>query len=247
MRSRCLLFILYSMDNKETLNVLDQPGALILAEKIKQLEGKWPMNISIIDGDAFYEGSDTLPEGFHIPSGYSMVVIKVGMLYVPVVNISISSHTSYFSYYFQDRYYTISINHDNKTYTKSYENLVKVDGSIRNDGQTYGIKNGVLEIIAGVGEDVLTIDSATAMSIAIESYKTGTLQIDSSTPPEIIKEVMELMGDDFNELAALSVSTMELTPKLSPSELLERAKEDYHSRKESVDMAVKDVEHNKLL
>lgn len=235
MRFRCLLFILYSMDNKETLNVLDQPGALVLAEKIKQLEAAVPMSISIIDGDDFYEGSDTLPEGFHIPGGNSMVLIKLGMLYVPVVNISISSHISYFSYYIRDCYYTISINHDTKTYTKSYENLVKVGGSKRDDGQTYGVKNGYLEIIAGVGEAVIVKTQANAASLALMSLKQGRLvinAIEEEKREETIAEMQELLGEElFNELAAQSVATMDIKVEKSIEQQIAEAKEAYYAEK----------------
>lgn len=120
--------------------------------------------------------------------------------------------------------------------------------SVMNDGITYGFKNGKLEKVADAGKDVLNADAVTATSLAIVALNTGELPIDSSTPPEMIEEVRELLGDElFNEFSAKAVQTMELAPVLSDKERVEQAKADYYARKAEMERLVKEMQQQALL
>lgn len=102
------------------------------------------------------------------------------------------------------------------------------------DNNTYGLRNGILEIIAGDGEEVIVDSAETAQSIALESLRQDMLMIDGNTDPEMIEEVRKILGDDiFNELAVKSVKTQELHPvEDSIEEQIERAKMEYIERRE---------------
>lgn len=102
------------------------------------------------------------------------------------------------------------------------------------DGKTYGLLNGQLELIADPGEAVLVQTQPNAASVAMESLNKDVLVVPYNATPEMMEEVKGLLGEDlFNELAAKSVQTQELKPKLSVEEEIEQAKLAYYERKES--------------
>ncbi|MCH5234467.1 MAG: DUF1566 domain-containing protein [Muribaculaceae bacterium] len=99
------------------------------------------------------------------------------------------------------------------------------------DNNTYGLRNGIPEIIAGDGEEVLVTDAATAQSLALQSLEQGVLVLDGADD-KMTLEIREILGEElFNELAAKSVKTMELQPEPSFEERLAQAKEDFYLRK----------------
>ena len=117
-----------------------------------------------------------------------------------------------------------------KSNTLSLSN--KIDAWIVDDDQTYGLKNGKLEILVGEGEENLVTDAANAQSLALQSLQEERLVLDGADE-KMIEEVRNLLGDTyFNELAANSIQTMELKPQLTFEEQLEQAKAEYLSRKE---------------
>lgn len=101
------------------------------------------------------------------------------------------------------------------------------------DGNTYGIRNGELEIVAGDNEVVLVDNADTALSLTLESLSAGQLMFVEDE--EMMKEVHNLLGDElWNELSAQNVSTLALKPSLSAIEQVAKAKEAYYQRKERI-------------
>lgn len=108
----------------------------------------------------------------------------------------------------------------------------KLDSWTVNDNQTYGLKNGKIEILVGANEQNVVTDYPTAYSLAIQSLNLGELVL-TGADDEMINEIRNLLGDKyFDDLASNSVQTMALQPQLTPEDLLNQAKAEYDLRKE---------------
>lgn len=103
--------------------------------------------------------------------------------------------------------------------------------SVISNGNTYGLRNGALEIVAGNGEEVLVQTAATAQSLALQSLEQGVLVLDGADE-QMAEEIRDILGEElFDELATKNVQTMELHPEPSFEQMLTQAKEAYYERK----------------